>query len=305
MTSDTRNRHFTDKVHVGRNLFEAKRGIFMLLLDKYSFLKYKFLENWNFKRYLLAQHRLQRKQYSQLLHILSERKITTFFQPIIEVNGQMQIGFEALNRPVPSKQFPTTEEFYQFLGDTEQIFRFEKLTRQQSIEKYVEKRNLVGQFKKELLFLNVHPYVLTDANYKSGQTLELVEKFGLDPQQIVFEITEKQSVQNYPEFERVLANYRSQGFKIAIDDVGAGYNSLKTIRILKPDFIKLDRSFIQHIDQNVPQQKLVELFVQYASQSNTKVIAEGVERKEELDFLREIKVDYAQGYYLGKPSEKL
>lgn len=300
MTSDTRKRHFTEKVHVGRNLFEAKRGICMLFLDKYN-----FLENWKFKKHLSSQHRLQRKQYSQLLHILKEKKITTFFQPIIKVNGEVQIGFEALNRPAPSKQFPTTEEFYQFLGETEQIFQFEKLTRQRSIEKYGEKRKLLGQFKKELLFLNVHPYVLNDINYKSGQTLYLVKKYGLDPRQIVFEITEKQAVQDYPQFERVLANYRSQGFKIAIDDVGAGYNSLKTIMFLKPDFIKLDRSFIQYIDKHVPQQKLVELFVQYASQSNTKVIGEGVERREELDFLQEIKVDYAQGYYIGKPSEKL
>ncbi|UTW68962.1 EAL domain-containing protein [Anaerobacillus sp. HL2] len=132
-----------------------------------------------------------------------------------------------------------------------------------------------------------------------------MKKYGLDSRQVVFEITEKQAVQDYCQLVRVLDNYRSQGFKIAIDDVGAGYNSLKTMIYLKPDFIKLDRSFTQNIDTQIAQQKLVQLFVQYASLSNTLVIAEGVERKEELQFLRKINVDFAQGYFIGKPSINL
>ncbi len=263
------------------------------------------LQQWKFNRSLSYQHCQQKKQYAKLLQILNQKRIHTLFQPIVCVNGESMVGFEALNRPDPTDVFSNTEEFYKFLGETDQIFQFEKLTRQQSIEKYLEQKRLSECSNKDLIFLNVHPLVLNDANYRSGKTLRFIEKFGLDPRQIVFEITEKHAVQDYVQFERVLANYRSQGFKIAIDDVGAGYNSLKTIMYMKPDFIKLDLSFIQYIDKHVAQQKLVNLFVQYASQSNSKVIAEGVERREELQFLKTLNVDYAQGYYIGKPSQSL
>lgn len=276
----------------------------MILLEK-LFQNNQQLQKWKFNRSLSIQHSQQKKQYAQLLKILMEKKIHTFFQPIISVIDGKTIGYEALNRPIKTKIFSSTEQFYHFLGDTDQVFQFEKLTRQQSIEKYVEQKSQDNYGNKDFIFLNVHPHVLNDANYKSGKTLRFIEEHGLDPRQIVFEITEKQAVQDYSQFERVLNNYRSQGFKIAIDDVGAGYNSLKTMMYMKPDFIKLDRSFIQNIDKELAKQKLVHLFAQYASQSESLVIAEGVERWEELQFLKAIKVDYAQGYYIGRPSENL
>lgn len=256
-----------------------------------------------FNRQIAKQYCLQKRLYTELLTILAEKKLTTVYQPIVSVCSGAIIGHEALNRPEATNLFRSTEQFYEFLGETDQIFQFEKLTRQQSIERFVQQRN--ENNNKNLIFLNVHPQVLNDANYKSGETLHFVKKYGLHPSQIVFEITEKHAVQDYSVLEKVLTNYRSQGFKIAIDDVGAGYNSLKTMMYIKPDFIKLDRSFIQNIDMEKARQNLVHLFVQYAMQSNSKVIAEGVERVEEFQFLKSLHVDFAQGYYIGRPSEFL
>lgn len=264
-----------------------------------------FFQRWKFNRSLARHMELKKLKYGEILQVLKYKNINTLFQPIVGVVNSSLIGYEALNRPIKTRNFSSTEDFYQFLGDTDQIFQFEKLTRQHSIEKYVELSRKNKNTNKEFIFLNVHPKVLNAANYRSGETLFFVEKYGLDPRQIVFEITEKQAVHDYTQFERVLANYRYQGFKIAIDDVGAGYNSLKTMMCIKPDFIKLDRSFIQKIDKNNSQQELVNLFVQYASQANSKVIAEGVERFEELQVLKKLKVDYAQGYYIGRPSVSL
>ncbi len=268
-------------------------------------LQASFLLQRKFRRHLGVQQRLQKKQYAELIRILHQKEIVTVFQPIIQMHNGQLVGYEALNRPKSSSSFHTTEEFYRFLGETDQIFEFENLTRRQSIESYVELKKESGLESEELIFLNVHPYVLSDTNYKSGNTLRYIKAHGLEPRQIVFEITEKQAVEDYSKLEKVLTNYRLQGFKIAIDDVGAGYNSLKTMMYIKPDFIKLDRSFIQNIDRNMAQQKLVTLFVQYATQSNSQVIAEGVERIEELQCLKALKVNYAQGYYIGKPSPYL
>jgi EAL domain-containing protein (putative c-di-GMP-specific phosphodiesterase class I) len=123
--------------------------------------------------------------------------------------------------------------------------------------------------------------------------------------QVVFELTEKSAVTDFTMFERVLSNYRSQGYRIAIDDIGSGYNSLKTLIYLKPEFIKLDKSLIQNIDQNIEQQQLVKLIIDYAKQSSTEIIAEGIERIEELAFICEQGVQYGQGYALGKPKEEV
>lgn len=159
--------------------------------------------------------------------------------------------------------------------------------------------------KNFLVFLNIHPNVLLDKKYHSGETLQLLKELGIKPQQVVFELTERSAVIDFVEFERVLSHYRSQGYRIAVDDVGSGYNSLKTLIYLKPEFIKLDRSLIQFIDQNSEQQQLVTLLMKYAEQANTKIIAEGIERQEELDYLHRIGIHYAQGYAIGKPAKEI
>ncbi|MNS72058.1 putative membrane protein YjcC [compost metagenome] len=127
----------------------------------------------------------------------------------------------------------------------------------------------------------------------------------MSPGQIVFELTEKQAVTDYESYEGVLASYRAQGFRIAIDDAGSGYNSLKTLVYLKPEYVKLDRSLIQDIHLNPVQQQIVMILVEYANKSGTHVIAEGIERVEELAYLRERGVHMGQGYALGRPSSEL
>ncbi|MFE6076161.1 EAL domain-containing protein [Paenibacillus sp. NPDC057886] len=122
---------------------------------------------------------------------------------------------------------------------------------------------------------------------------------------MVFELTEKQAVQDYVEFERILSNYRSQGFRIAIDDAGSGYSSLKAIVSLKPDFIKLDRALISRVDTHPDQQHILRILKQFAVDSGTSIIAEGIERYEEIQFLRREGIEYGQGYALGRPDTVL
>ena len=118
-------------------------------------------------------------------------------------------------------------------------------------------------------------------------------------------MTERSAVTDFVEFERVLFHFCSHWYRIAVDDVGSAYNSLKTLIYLKPEFIKLDRSMIQFIDKHSEQQQLVMLLMEYAEQVGTKIIAEGIERLEELHYLQQIGIHYAQGYILGKPAKDL
>lgn len=245
------------------------------------------------------------KRYNELKKILKHKKLNTFFQPIVNLQSGETFGFEALNRPSRSKLFSNADVFYEYVGKTDMVFAFEKFCRNLSLQRYminIPESSIANHYT---LFINVHPSILMDKHYHNGETLKLLHEVGLQPNQVVFELTERSAVTDYQEFERVLANYRSQGYRIAIDDLGSGFNSLKTLIYLKPEFAKLDRSLIQNIHQNEAGQKLASLIYDYAEQSNTKIIAEGVEHLEEIQYLQSIGIHYGQGYALGRPEMEI
>lgn len=269
------------------------------------------MESGNFSSYLRYLNSRRKKEilyyrrFRESKKIIKNELIFTYFQPILDMESGNTIGFEALNRPVPSKLFPSTESFYEFIGQTDQVFLFECFLRNLALKRYIERLQEHKEKKELLIFVNIHPNVLLDNNYHAGETLQLLRDLDLAPEQVVFELTEKSAVTDFSLFEKVLDHYRSQGFRIAIDDVGSGYNSLKTLVYLKPEFIKLDKSLIQFIDRNEEQKQLVKLILEYANQSNTKIIAEGIERLEEYAYILEKGVHYGQGYLFGRPKEEL
>ena len=240
-----------------------------------------------------------------LKNIIAQEAMNTYFQPIYDVRNNTTFGFEALNRPIALKLFQTADIFYEFVGQTDKVFLFECFCRNLSLVRYHKKLLNFSTTKDITLFINIHPNVLLDKNYHSGETRALLEKLNISPEQVVFELTERSAVGDFEEFARVLSHYRSQGYRIAVDDVGSGYNSLKTLIYLKPEFIKLDRSLIQNIDQHKAQQQLLTVILNYAVESGTKVIAEGIETKAEFEFIQSVGVHYAQGYAIGRPHEEL
>lgn len=258
--------------------------------------------------HLYEQHQhntLYIKRLKALKKIMEAKDLHTYFQPIVDLQTRQTMGFEALNRPTPSDLFNSVDQFYEFVGQTDSVFLFECFCRNLSLQRFKERLQGALQSQDFILFLNIHPNVLLDKKYNSGETLLLLKELGIKPQQVVFELTERSAVLDFVEFERVLSHYRSQGYRIAVDDMGSGYNSLKTLVYLKPEFIKLDRSLIQFIDKNCEQQQLVTLLMKYAEQAETKIIAEGIERQEEIEYLQAIGIHYAQGYALGKPAKDI
>ena len=257
-------------------------------------------------RFLLKSKTIRHVSRSIALNnIIAQEAMNTYFQPIYDVKNNTTFGFEALNRPMALKLFRTADIFYEFVGRTDKVFLFECFCRNLSLVRYHKKWINYNTTKDFTLFINIHPNVLLDKNYHSGETKALLEKLNISPEQVVFELTERSAVGDFEEFARVLSHYRSQGYRIAVDDVGSGYNSLKTLIYLKPEFIKLDRSLIQNIDQHKAQQQLLTVILNYAIESGTKVIAEGIETEAEYEFIQAVGVHYAQGYAIGRPHEDL
>lgn len=251
------------------------------------------------------QYFLSCRRYYELQKIIRTQTLTTFFQPILNLQEGSCLGYEVLNRPPVSSLFPDTESFYDFIGYTDQVFAFECFCRDLSFKRLSSALHQADKPKDTVVFVNIHPQVLSDSNYRSGETIQLLARYGLSPQQVVFELTEKQAVHDYVAFERILSHYRSQGFRIAIDDAGSGYNSLKAIVSLKPEFIKLDKSLVRHIHLYPNQQHVVKLLQEFAADSGTYIIAEGIEEMEEMAFLREEGIQYGQGYAIKKPATEL
>ncbi|MDR4888075.1 EAL domain-containing protein [Fredinandcohnia sp. QZ13] len=258
-----------------------------------------FLKN---KRATLYQEYKREEELKVLMH---KSKVTTMFQPILSLKEGSTEGFEVLNRPESTVHFPTTETFYDYVGESSYVVMVEQFLRNLSIERFAEQIKKQNECRNPLVFLNIQTQVLADPCWRSGITMELLEKHNLSPNQIVLELTEKQSVKNYHQFKELIEHYRQQGFRIAVDDAGTGYNSLQTLVYLKPEFIKLDKSLIRNIHCHRENQHLVRLLVKYALQVGTKLIAEGIETDDELEFLQNLGVHFGQGYALGRPMPEL
>jgi EAL domain-containing protein (putative c-di-GMP-specific phosphodiesterase class I) len=144
------------------------------------------------------------------------------------------------------------------------------------------------------LFLNVDPHDFNDPMFNENE----VEH----PERVVIEITERTAIKDYPKFRERLQKFRERGFRFAVDDAGSGYAGLGSIANLEPDFIKLDISLINAIDTNFIKQNLVETMVRFANDHGAMVIAEGVERAEEFETVKQLGVHLVQGFFLHRPS---
>ena len=124
---------------------------------------------------------------------------------------------------------------------------------------------------------------------------------GLEPDRIVLEITERTYAVYEGLFREVLSKFRSQNFRIAVDDVGTGYSNLSSLADIEPDYLKFDNVFVRGIDRRQVKQDLLEALMSFARKMHTKVIAEGIETREELRVLQSLGVPYGQGFLLARP----
>jgi EAL domain-containing protein (putative c-di-GMP-specific phosphodiesterase class I) len=135
--------------------------------------------------------------------------------------------------------------------------------------------------------------------------LKLTREYDIDPHKIVFEITERDTVKNISLFEKFVDNLKFEGFKFAIDDFGAGFSSFHYIKRLPLDFVKIEGDFIRSMVSNKKDMAIVKTLLALAKGFNIKTIAEYVENQDILVSTNTLGIDYAQGYYVGMPSQEL
>lgn len=231
--------------------------------------------------------------------ILKQQLIYSVYQPIICLTTSTIFGHEALTRGPEKSVFSSPLKLFDFAHEDGSLYFLDKLAREKAI---IGSSNME---RRQKLFINIPSHIMHHPEFTPGQTLMVLESVGLQPNHIVFEITERSSIEDFTTAKKVLEHYRSQGYQVAIDDAGAGYSSLQAIAEIQPDYIKVDRSLIHDIHKDRVKECILETFVTFASKMNIRIIAEGIEQQEELAKLMQMGVHYAQGYLLGRPSARL
>ncbi len=226
--------------------------------------------------------------------LLKEGRVRTLFQPIVSLSDGSVFGYEALSRGPIGTRLESADALFKtaaqrgVAAQLERICRFKAIANASAIPP--------GCF----LFLNISARVFEERN--EALSADVVDQNRLGQGRIVLEITEKEAIEDFDLFKRTLLHYNRQGFKVAIDDAGAGHNSLRAVTEVRPHFIKLDIALVRDIDRDRAKNALVSAIIIFARRIDAKLVAEGIETVAELTTLIEIGVEYGQGFLLARPS---
>ena len=232
--------------------------------------------------------------HREFLDIIRQRQIKIQYQPVMDFTTGGILGWEAFARGPEKSTFHDPVALFAFASELGELYNLERICREQAVKQ-------VGDIEKgQKLFLNVHAACLNDPVFSPASLAEMVEENGLKPEDIVFEFTERQTQSDLAMLLRRLEFYRKEGFKIAVDDVGAGNSSLRSLSQIRPDYIKSDISLTGGIGSNPFKRVMVETLVLLSEKIGSLVIAEGVETETEFSSLVSMGVQAGQGFYFAR-----
>jgi diguanylate cyclase (GGDEF)-like protein len=229
--------------------------------------------------------------------LIANEQLTVLFQPIVNLDKQSVYGYEGLIRGPAHSSLHDPQALFAAAAKHHRLTELDYLCRKTIIRQFA-KLKLSGH-----LFINVDPATLTSEDFIRGQTLGFLHDHKLDPARVIIEITETHPIKDLTVFQLALRHYREMGFKVALDDLGAGYSSLKLWSELNPDFVKIDKHFIHDVDEDRTKRQFVKSIMEIAKALECQVITEGIERKNEYAMLRNLGVNLVQGFYFAMPKE--
>ncbi|WP_064092318.1 EAL domain-containing protein [Rossellomorea aquimaris] len=241
---------------------------------------------------------INRIKKRELVEIIQNGQFKSHLQPIINLKDFRLYGYESLLRSSnPDNQInPAT------LFETASVTGFHSMLDQKARQSAIESRK--GQIQTGIKsFINFLPSTIYNPEFCLRHTFNIVNKYGVNPNDLVFEVVETEKIEDINHLKSVLEVYQREGMKVALDDVGSGFSTIEMLTLLQPDYVKIDRSYINHCDSNEENQQFLERVLKISKELGIYVLAEGIEREEELTYCKNIGVDFAQGYYIGKPSQ--
>jgi EAL domain-containing protein (putative c-di-GMP-specific phosphodiesterase class I) len=151
------------------------------------------------------------------------------------------------------------------------------------------------------VFINFSPAMMDDAESCLRTTVSAIAAAGLAPERFVFEVIEADRIEDADDLKDVLDRYRRDGFRVALDDLGAGWSTLNLVHRLRPDFIKLDRELIREVHEDRVKDLIASKLLEIGHGLGIRTIVEGVEKPQELQWARARGADFVQGYLIARP----
>ena len=229
---------------------------------------------------------------------IKNKEFEVYYQPQISTKTEKMEGAEALvrwkkdeNRISPSEFIPIFEKNYFIIKLDEYVY-----------ERVCEN---IQELKKEFkeipkISVNISKESLIDSKFLEKYE-KIMKKYDIMPEEIELEITERTTVNNDIDIQKILNEVKQKGFSIAIDDFGTGYSSLNMLEIMPIDTLKIDKSFIDRIDISEEKTNFIEIIMFITKKLNLKTVAEGVETIQQVKYLKRWNCDFVQGYVYQKP----
>ncbi|MEW9051841.1 MAG: EAL domain-containing protein [Neobacillus sp.] len=247
----------------------------------------------------MAEKRIQ-SEMNEMMYtidkIVSEKAITMLAQPIFDVASNEIRAWEMLSRGPKGTALESPLPLFSVARQTGKLYELEMIV----IEKMLQQIKAT-RCRKDI-FVNCTPVTLGDIRFTRDVKKLLQQYKGISPKQIIFEVTERDSIEGLKDFIYNIKVLRVMGFRIAVDDTGAGYSNLHTISEIMPDIIKIDRSVIENIDKNTVKESMLKGLLLVAREAGSLVVAEGIENEHEALVLTRNHVDLAQGYFYARPT---
>jgi len=237
--------------------------------------------------------------HSELMRIIRGENIDCLFQPIVCLKTGKTFAYEALSRTEDNSIFDTPQELFNNAQRFRLSCKLESVCRKKAISKLTE----LGI--ENFVSINLCPSFLKGLCNDSKLTRKFIDDIYHLRTKLIFELTERINIEDYKTIINILNLLKKNGFKIAIDNYGSGFLSLKMISEIAPFMVKIDKSLIKKIDSTPKKQRLLKAIISYCHSINTLVAAECIETKEELEVLCMMKLDYGQGFFLAKPGNKI
>lgn len=239
---------------------------------------------------------MARRRRKALMSVLMAGDLSSVYEPIVDVQSRTVFGYEALVRGPAGGELHSPAALFEAAEEEDLIFELDCLCRKAGLD------GAEGLPSGTRLFLNVRPTTIHDPAFRPDALIRTLERCRLRPSEVVFEISEQESIQSFDVFREIRDEYKSLGFQFALDDTGAGYASLQAVIELEPEFIKVDRALVTRLDTDPAKQLLLKALQEVAGGLGARIIGEGLDTLEELEMLGELGIPFGQGWLFGKPT---
>ncbi len=249
------------------------------------------------KARLRLEHELKATELlAELRRILTKNEIHIRYQPIVQLQNRSVFGFEALSSGPIGSILEDPDLLFSFAEKTEHILDLERICRIQSVARFQGN-------PRTKLFLNSSLKSLNDPDFSPDLLARHVKKHGVDPTNVVLEVTERMAASPDVNVRSIIDRWRLEGFVVAIDDMGAGYSNLQRVAEVEPSYLKCDMSLVRDIHRSPIKRDMISALITMANRMQAEVVAEGVESEEEFAVLMELGVPLGQGYFFAPPQE--